>query len=295
MSLVERARFRPSVGFSLKVGAVLAEMLALSVPAKAMADSEIGLNPKGDTQLTVSVDQYRATVIRAQDIDIAGNHYSVNPSENPGATMVIGISADRGVNIPASVTGGQAVGIRISDINAGSNDQRVSELDRVTREQALRSLNPNECGQENGCTFVRMIEFVANEDGTFNLVTDGFIGEAPQVQVPQLEIQKPKPVPKYPENMDGAASTFGAKAGDWKKNTIGAWNYNSSNGEQDVTPGGFIMEGYNKDGVFVAFGNVHIKALGVTIWPVSGQAEVDTLVAVVKKNNPGKSVRVVGD
>lgn len=294
MRFIERAR---GINKAARIGLALSGAVAAAGPAQVLADSEVGIIPQGKTDLSVTVDQFKAVVFRSQEIQIAGNTFTVNPRENPGAVIVVGVVSGRGVVIPASLAAGMASGIHFSDVPAAAtHPQRVSELRSATKAQVGRSFGSGECGSPAGCDRVRAIELVASQENgelTFDLVSDTEV-KNPGVSTDSQPKLEPTPAPKYPDNADEAAKFFGGKADQWKKNPQGGWNFNSPNEEVVVSPASYTMDGYNKEGIFVATGVVLVKANGGSVWKVQGPEEVDKLKAAVSKNNPGKEVKVLG-
>ncbi len=282
-----------------RLGMALGLTLAtISAAQEARADSEIGLVPQGITQVMVPLDELTAVVIRTQVLDVAGMHLSVDPENHPDSVIVIGFIANKPVNVPITAYGNMAFGIHTSDINANSHKQRLAELDRVIQEQVSRSFNEGECGLPTGCSTVRVVGLGAHpqDDGslTYDLVSDDLVNRDQSVAVaPNVTLPESAPAPIYPDNISQAVSSFGGNAGEWDRNNSGAWHFNSPNQAETIRLNGFTMDGYNKDGPFVAGGFMQVEALGGTVWSVSGPAELDKLLEAVRASNPGKQIQVV--
>lgn len=264
----------------------------------ARADSEVGLVPQGITQVMVPLNELTAVVIRTQSLGVAGQYLSVDPANHPDSVEVVGFIANKQVMIPVTAYPNMAFGIHISDIKANSHQERLAELYRVTQEQAIRSFNPGECGLPTGCNNVRVFGFAVNqldngvqafEPAGNRLVTkDQGVAVAPGVTPPEVA-----PAPIYPDNISQVVSRFGGDADKWDRLPSGAWHFYSPNQERVLFLNGFIMDGYNGNGPFVAGGSVQVAAFGGTLWPVSGPAELEKLRQAVQANNPGRQIQVI--
>lgn len=125
---------------------------------------------KGETTFLTPMKRKDIQVIVSQELTIAGNRYSVDPTRNPEKTMVVVVGALTDVNL--QFTGHPGVTIwkgreRTKRENLG---QQVEDLVRAGEVQVTRTRIPGNCTPD-GCQATRLIVIGAHAGG-FNLIAD---------------------------------------------------------------------------------------------------------------------------
>lgn len=252
-------------------------------------------------------------IITSRGVNALGN--SVQVAENdPSAVAVTVVAAAESVDVPFSTLGnGIYAWVDLAKTSNAYFDGIVKAAVTAGEVKVNETKKTGQCGFETGCGSTRLVVAIAHRDpsnsslAAYDSVRDSLYtdnqGISEIVALPSAGLASAQPeagpetqIPEFPKNTPEASAIFGGRPEDWQQNTDGGWLLIALPDDQEVwiNPNKRIMEGYNKDGIFVSAGNISSNVRGATIWDVRGNEETVTeLYNKVKQNNPDRQVTLI--